>query len=222
MLYNTSGFWPRVRARALRAPVFLGSLPRQTGRCAPPPPRPLQLRCFLFYPQKYIKSVKLGPPTSRAFFFPQEHRGYEIWGPPVPRIAHRSFADPSGNILGSKLCTGATIRPKFFLVFLFYSFWIFSFYYSLPFLLSFSISSYSSLLILLVGAIPRLPFLLLLYFKLFVDLQTCILIIYVHISVILRVFFIRAKPVLSSYFYLLYFVLPLLILLFLYLNCLLY
>jgi hypothetical protein len=23
----TSGFWPRVRARALRAPVFLGSLP---------------------------------------------------------------------------------------------------------------------------------------------------------------------------------------------------
>jgi hypothetical protein len=25
-----------VRARALRAPVFLGSLPHQTGRCAPP------------------------------------------------------------------------------------------------------------------------------------------------------------------------------------------
>jgi hypothetical protein len=34
----TSGFWPRVRARALRAPVFLGSLTRQKGRCAPPPP----------------------------------------------------------------------------------------------------------------------------------------------------------------------------------------
>jgi hypothetical protein len=32
----TSGFWPRVRARTLRAPVFLGSLPCQTGRCAPP------------------------------------------------------------------------------------------------------------------------------------------------------------------------------------------
>ncbi len=57
------------------------------------------------------------------------------------------------------------------------------------FLLSFSISSYSSLLILLVGAILRLLFLLLLYFKLlFVDLQTCILMIYVHISVILRGF----------------------------------
>jgi hypothetical protein len=35
----TSGFWPRVRARALRAPVFLGALARQTGRCAPPTQR---------------------------------------------------------------------------------------------------------------------------------------------------------------------------------------
>jgi hypothetical protein len=32
-----------VRARALHAPVFLGSLTRQTGRCAPP--RLSQLRC---------------------------------------------------------------------------------------------------------------------------------------------------------------------------------
>ncbi len=46
----TSGFWPRVRARALRAPVFLGSLPRPSGRCAPP--RPSHLRCFLFIPPK--------------------------------------------------------------------------------------------------------------------------------------------------------------------------
>ncbi len=43
---KTSGFWPRVRARALRAPVFLSSLAPETGRCAPPPPT--QLRCFLF------------------------------------------------------------------------------------------------------------------------------------------------------------------------------
>ena len=27
-ILTTSGFWPRVRGRALRAPVFLGSLPR--------------------------------------------------------------------------------------------------------------------------------------------------------------------------------------------------
>ncbi len=32
----TSGFWPPVRARALRAPVFLGSLIRQKRCCAPP------------------------------------------------------------------------------------------------------------------------------------------------------------------------------------------
>jgi hypothetical protein len=65
---------------------------------------------------------------------------------PPPRPAHRSFADPSGNIFGVKLCTDATIRPNFFVFFFFYSFWIFSFCYSLLFLLSFSISSYSSLL----------------------------------------------------------------------------
>jgi hypothetical protein len=32
----TSGFWPRVRARALRAPVFWGPLKRQTGAARPP------------------------------------------------------------------------------------------------------------------------------------------------------------------------------------------
>ncbi len=54
---KTSGFWPRVRARALRAPVFLGSLLRPTGRCAHP--RPSQLRCFLFTP------LSLGPNSGR-------------------------------------------------------------------------------------------------------------------------------------------------------------
>ncbi len=48
----TSGFWPRVRARALRAPVFFGSFTRQTGRCAPPPAH----RSFLFDPQKYLQT----------------------------------------------------------------------------------------------------------------------------------------------------------------------
>ncbi len=51
LLFTTSVFWPRVRARALRAPVFLGSLTRKKGRCAPPP-RPSQLRCFLFFKNK--------------------------------------------------------------------------------------------------------------------------------------------------------------------------
>ncbi len=128
------------------APVFLGLLPCQTGRCAPPP-RPSQLRCFLFDPQKYLHSIELGPPTSRAFFYPLDHRGYEIGIPLPPRPAHRS-----GNIFGVKLCTNATRRPNFF-GFLFYSFRIFSFCYSLLFRLSFffsfSFSTYSSLLILL-------------------------------------------------------------------------
>ncbi len=50
---TTSGFWPRVRARALRAPVFLGSLSCQKGGAARPPPLaaslhspdPIELRC---------------------------------------------------------------------------------------------------------------------------------------------------------------------------------
>jgi hypothetical protein len=96
---------------------------------------------------------------------------------------------------------------------------LFPFYSPFQFLL---ILLFLSLLILKVGAILRLLFLLLLYFKLFVDLQTCIFMIYVHISVILRGFSKGAKSVLSSYSSLQYFVLPLLILLFLYLNCLLY
>jgi hypothetical protein len=76
----TSGFWPRVRA-----PVFLSSISSQTGR---------PVHCsFLFDPQKYTKSIELGPPTSGAFFFPLDHRGHEIWSPP-PRL-DRSFADPS-------------------------------------------------------------------------------------------------------------------------------
>ena len=86
-----------------------------------------------------------------------------------------------------KLCTGATIFLFLFSIvfgsFLFII--LFPFYSPFQFLL---ILLFLSLLILLVGVILRLPFLLLLYFKLFVDLQTCILMIYVHISVILRGF----------------------------------
>ena len=58
--------------------------------------------------------------------------------------AHRSFAVPSGNIFGVKLCIFSVFS-------FFYRFWNISFCYSLLFLLSFSIflffSSYPSLLI---------------------------------------------------------------------------
>jgi hypothetical protein len=53
---------------------------------------------------------------------------------PCPRPAHRSFADPSSNILGSKLFSGATIRPNFsvfpFFVFGSFLFVILCFFFS--------------------------------------------------------------------------------------------
>jgi hypothetical protein len=150
---KTSGFWPRVRARALRAPVFFSSLPRQPGRCAPRP-RPPQLRCF----SKIYKIYRTWAAHVKGFFFPPDHRlteamKYEV---PCPSPAHRSFADSSGNILGSKLCTGATIRPNFCWFFLFYivfgSFFLYLSSFSsrlfnfFLFISSYSSSSYSSLI----------------------------------------------------------------------------
>ncbi len=76
-----------------------------------------------------------------------------------------------------------TIRPNFFrfffaIVFGSFLFLILFFFFSpFQFLL---ILLFLSLLILLIVAILRLPILLLFYFKLFVELQTCILMIYVQ------------------------------------------
>ncbi len=58
LIYNTSGFWPRVRARALRAPIFLSSLPPQTGRCAPPTPS-IAASLLLIGPPKIYKIYKV-------------------------------------------------------------------------------------------------------------------------------------------------------------------
>ncbi len=124
-----------MHARALRAPVFLSSLPPPNGALRAPPPRPSQLHCCLFDPQKYIKSIQLWPPTSRTFFFPLYRRGYEV---PCPRPA------PSGNILGSKVYTSATIRTNFFRFFFFLVFGSFPFV-----ILFFFFSPFQFLLILL-------------------------------------------------------------------------
>jgi hypothetical protein len=156
-------FWPRVRARALRAPVFLGSLQHQPGRCAPPAHRSFAAS---YSPPKLNKSIELGPPTSWAFFFPLDHRTS-----PAPCPAHHSFtasystqklnkiyrtgaahvmgfflstfADPSTNIVGSKLCTDATIGLNFFR-FLFLSSYRFLFFLLFSY---YSLSSYFSFLI---------------------------------------------------------------------------
>jgi hypothetical protein len=87
---NTSGFWPRMRARALRAPVFLGSFTHQTGRCAPPPPiaaslHPLkeknspETKCFPSGPRtRAARGVYLsaGPPRLRNIIFPAPRPTY--------------------------------------------------------------------------------------------------------------------------------------------------
>ncbi len=91
-----------MRACALRTPVFFGSSPRQTGRCAPPPPiaasllliRSLKIDKKLSYLGRPCNGLsrnkllsfrlKFGPPASWDFFFPLDHRGYKIWGPLPP------------------------------------------------------------------------------------------------------------------------------------------
>jgi hypothetical protein len=65
--FITSGFWPRVRAGALRAPVFLGSLPRQTGRCAPPAHR--SFAAFSSYSKNKIILPDSGRPSVGPFSF---------------------------------------------------------------------------------------------------------------------------------------------------------
>ncbi len=125
-----------MRARALCAPVFLSSLPPQTGRCAPPTCPP-QLRCFSFDPQKYIKSIQLGPPT----FFPLDHMQTE------EAMKYEALAP----------------APVFRFL---YGFWIFSFCYSLLFIFFLFISFYPSVLISSLPFFVFLFFSLFLYFKL--------------------------------------------------------
>jgi hypothetical protein len=189
-----------VRARALRAPVFLGSLPRQTGRCAPPPAYRSSAVSY-FTPKNILNLSNLGRPRQGPFSFHRntEAMKYEVHLPPASPIA--------ALLILPAIFWGQNYVPvpPYALIFFWFFFSIvfgsflfiilFPFYSPFQFLL---ILLFLSLLILLVGVILRLPFLLLLYFKLFVDLQTCILMIYVHISVILMGF--SKRP---SLFYLL-------------------
>ncbi len=132
-----------MRARALRAPVFLGLLTWKTGRCAPSPPL-VAASLFLIQPPKiYVKYIELGPPTSRVFSFhwTTEAMKEEVPCPP-PRPSQLRWSSRQ-YFWGHNY---VSVRPHFLLFSFFNSFWIFSFYNSLLFLLSFSTSSYSSLL----------------------------------------------------------------------------
>jgi hypothetical protein len=75
-----------VRARALRAPVFLISLPPQTG-AARPLPHPWQLRCFLFIPQKQNDSLQARIRAARGVYLSTGHRGQNN----IPRPTHRTL-----------------------------------------------------------------------------------------------------------------------------------
>ncbi len=184
--------------------------------------------------------------TLIVIFFPLDHthhRGYEIWVP-LPSAPIADSLTLLAIVLGSKLFTGATIRPNFFSIFpFFFYFWIFPFGYSLLFLLSFSISSYSSLLILLflsllillVGTILCLLTLLVLYFKLLIYTYPSfwgvfrggISLFWSIWGATIRpnffVLFFSSSLHISSYSSLQSYILPLLILLFLYLtDCYIY
>jgi hypothetical protein len=106
-------------ARALRAPVFFSSLPHQTARCAPPPPAHRSFPAYYLTRKNKQNLSNLGRPRQGLFSFHWTTEAMKYYmRSPAPRPAHRSFADPFGNILGSK-CTVATIRPNFFRFFLF-------------------------------------------------------------------------------------------------------
>jgi hypothetical protein len=68
-------------------------------RGAARPPRPSQLRCFLFDPQKYLHSIKLGTPPSRAFFYPLDHRVFEIGSPRLSFYFSFSFSSYSSLLI---------------------------------------------------------------------------------------------------------------------------
>jgi hypothetical protein len=95
-IFETSGFWPRMRARALRAPVFLSSLPPQTGRCAPPPAH-RSFAASYSTPKNIYNLSNLGRPHQELFSF--------HW---------TTEAMKNEDPCPSKLYTDATIRPNFF------------------------------------------------------------------------------------------------------------
>ena len=88
----TSGIWPRVRARALRAPVFLISLPPQTGAARPLPIHGSFAASYSSPRNKMIPfRPEVGPPG--AYIFPLDTVVKIIFPahPPPPRPTHRTL-----------------------------------------------------------------------------------------------------------------------------------
>ncbi len=150
LIFRTSGFWPRVRARALRAPAKSGLLTCQTGRCAP-----------------------LAHGSFAASYTSPKNNYFQKQ---IASLLAQTRALPiAASLILSAIFWGQNVlvRP-YALTFKVFPFWIFSFCYSLLFLLSFFnfflfISAYPSFLtssyILLIGTMLRLLIFLFLYFN---------------------------------------------------------
>ncbi len=136
-----------MRARALRAPVFLSSLPHQTGRCAPPPSIAASL--LLIGPPKIYKIYKVL--TCEEYI--AVSGVFQNIDPPPP-FHPASVSSPAPKAGGTQSPGSATILFFCSYLLLFFSSYLFLFfsYYILPLL------TYSYLLIL----------------KLFIVLQTCV------------------------------------------------
>ncbi len=122
-ILNTSGSWPRVRARALHAPVFLGSLLLQTGRCAPS--TPIAASLLLIRPPKILTIYRTLAAHGKGFFLSLP--------PPRPSQLRWSFWQ---YFWGQAILLFSKVFGYFLFVILFFSSLLFNF-------------SYSSLLILL-------------------------------------------------------------------------
>jgi hypothetical protein len=79
---ETSGFWPRKRA-----PVFLGSLPCQTGRCAPPPPDHRSFAASYSTPKNIYMLSNLGRLRQGLFSIHWTTEAMEVPCPPASPIA---------------------------------------------------------------------------------------------------------------------------------------
>jgi hypothetical protein len=158
----TSGFWPRVRARALRAPVFLGSLSRQTAHGS--------FAASYSTPKNIYNLSNLGRPRKGLFSFlwTKEAMKYEVpWPPPIAISLIRPAIFFGSNYVLMRAY--AVIFPV--------SFYFFNRFLSFLFVILFFFS-----LLLLILLFLSLLILLFLYFNCSsYNRHSCILMIYTHI-----------------------------------------